>query len=107
MKVLQPDVAKWGGMSGALDLAKQVPDDVTIWPHFMGTAVGQIAALSISAALGRASSCEVDVNENPLRTDLCGDVLRIEQGKVALPEAPGLIVPPLQDRLDRFAEALS
>ncbi|MEM9441626.1 MAG: enolase C-terminal domain-like protein, partial [Pseudomonadota bacterium] len=42
MQVLQPDVAKWGGVSGALDLAEVVPDGVMIWPHFMGTAVGQM-----------------------------------------------------------------
>lgn len=34
------DVAKWAGVSGALDLAKAAPDDVLIWPHFMGTAAG-------------------------------------------------------------------
>ncbi len=105
MQVLQPDVAKWGGVSGALDLASQVPDGVMVWPHFMGTAVGQIAALSISAAVGRNSACEVDVNENALRTDLCGDVIRIQNGNVALPETPGLVVPPLPDALERFAEA--
>lgn len=105
MRVLQPDVAKWGGVSGALDLAARVPEDALIWPHFMGTAVGQIAALSISAAVGRNSACEVDVNENPLRTQLCGDVIRIVDGCVALPEAPGLVVPPLPDALERFAEA--
>ena len=106
MRVLQPDVAKWGGVSGALDLAEAVPDDVAIWPHFMGTAVGQIAALSISAAIGRSSSCEVDVNENALRTNLCGDVLQIVGGCVQLPDAPGLVVPPRPERLNAFAEKI-
>ena len=103
MSFLQPDVAKWGGMSGALDLAARVPDGVQIWPHFMGTAVGQMAALSISAAIGDASSCEVDVNENALRTELSGDVLQIANGRVALPTAPGLVVPPTPDALAEFA----
>jgi L-alanine-DL-glutamate epimerase-like enolase superfamily enzyme len=104
LQFLQPDVAKWGGMSGALDLAKRVPDGVSIWPHFMGTSVGQIAALSISAAIGETSSCEVDVNENALRTELSGDVLRIENGRVALPTEPGLVVPPTRQALARFSE---
>lgn len=104
LRVLQPDVAKWGGMSGALALADTVPDDVLIWPHFMGTAVGQIAALSVSAALGDRSFCEVDVNENALRTDLCGDVIKINSGCVALPAEPGLVVPPTPERLAEFAE---
>ncbi len=104
LKVLQPDVAKWGGVSGALDLAQSVPDDVLIWPHFMGTAVGQIAALSVSAAIGKSSCCEVDVNENPLRTELCGDVITIEGGKVELPSVPGLVHPPISENLTEFAD---
>ncbi|MEM6620055.1 MAG: enolase C-terminal domain-like protein, partial [Pseudomonadota bacterium] len=104
MRVLQPDVAKWGGMSGALDLAEAVPEGVLIWPHFMGTAVGQMAALSVTAALGRTSACEVDVNANALRTELCGDCLGIEGGRVALPEGPGLVTPPDAENLPLFAD---
>lgn len=104
LQFLQPDVAKWGGMSGALDLAKQVPDGVSIWPHFMGTSVGQVAALSVSAAIGDTSSCEVDVNENALRTELSGDVLAIENGLISLPAGPGLVVPPTREALAAFSE---
>lgn len=107
MKVLQPDVAKWGGVSGALDLAKSVPDGTMIWPHFMGTAIGQVASLSISAALGDMSYCEVDVNANALRTDLCGDVIAIKEGCVALPQEPGLIVPPVPECLTQFADRVA
>jgi len=106
MRVLQPDVAKWGGVSGALDLADAIPDDVPLWPHFMGTAVGQMAALSISAAVGATSFCEVDVNENALRTELCGDVITIHDGVVSLPKAPGLVTPPLAAQLEHFHETI-
>ena len=91
---LQPDVAKWGGVSGALDLAASLPPGVKLWPHFMGTAVGQMAALSIAAAVGHGSVCEMDVNLNPLRTELCGNCLNVRRGAVRLPEATGLVVPP-------------
>ncbi len=104
MKVLQPDVAKWGGVTGALDLAGKMPDGTLLWPHFMGTAVGQMAALSVTAAVGSESVCEMDVNANPLRTELCGDVLTISEGKVDLPDAPGLVVPPLPSRLTEFID---
>lgn len=107
MRVLQPDVAKWGGISGALDLAEAVPDDILIWPHFMGTAIGQVAALSISGAIGNRSSCEVDVNENPLRTALCGDAINIQEGCVGLPSDPGLVVPPSPEALDEFVEKVA
>ena len=104
MQILQPDVAKWGGISGALALADAVPDGIQIWPHFMGTAVGQVAALSVSAAIGKSSACEVDVNPNPLRTELCGDALAITDGHIALPEATGLVEPPVPARLIEFAD---
>lgn len=104
LRVLQPDVAKWGGVSGALDLAAAVPAGILIWPHFMGTAIGQMAALSITAAIGDTACCEVDVNENALRTALAGDAIAVRDGRVALARAPGLVVPPDPDQLAAFAD---
>ena len=102
VKYLQPDVAKWGGISGALALAESMPDGCVLWPHFMGSAVGQQAGLAISAAIGHASKCEMDVNENALRSDLCSDALPIENGCVTLPKTPGLLVPPSEDSLHLY-----
>lgn len=104
VQYLQPDVAKWGGMTGALALANAMPPDVAVWPHFMGTAVGQVAALSVAAAIGENAICEMDVNVNPLRTDLCGDILGICGGRVALPVAPGLVTPPHAESLEGFLQ---
>lgn len=106
VRYLQPDVAKWGGVTGALDLAQALPGDTYLWPHFMGTALGQVAALSVAAAIGPTSVCEMDVNANPLRTELCGDVLRTEAGQIALPQVPGLVPPPTSDALRRYEEPL-
>ena len=104
LRILQPDVAKWGGVTGALDLARAMPQGACLWPHFMGTAVGQVAALSITAVLAKTSSCEVDVNENTLRTDLCGDIITVRNGRVDLPSGPGLVVPPVPDLLATFMD---
>lgn len=106
-RFLQPDVAKWGGVTGALALARVLPRGVRLWPHFMGTAVGQVAALSVTAAVGGASCCEMDVNENDLRTELCGGVLDIREGRVALPCEPGLVAPPLPERLRELCDTTS
>ena len=102
VKYLQPDVAKWGGISGALSLAEKMPDGCVLWPHFMGSAVGQQAGLAISAAIGTASKCEMDVNENALRSDLCANALTIEKGCVVLSQSPGLLAPPSEERLTLF-----
>ena len=103
VKYLQPDVAKWGGVSGALALAEAMPDGCVLWPHFMGSAVGQQAGLAISAAIGRDSKCEMDVNENALRSHLCGDALHIANGCVTLPKNSGLLLPPSEEALVRYS----
>ncbi len=104
LQILQPDVAKWGGVTGALDLAALLPDGIRLWPHFMGTAVGQMAALAITTAINDDSVCEVDVNSNPLRTDLCGEVMQIENGYIELAKSSGLVYEPKEEMLRRFAD---
>lgn len=114
LKVLQPDVAKWGGVTGALDLAATLPAGTVLWPHFMGTAVGQMAALSVTAAINADSSgnsggnsvCEVDVNSNTLRTELCGSVMEICDGHISLAADSGLVCEPDAAALQEFADHL-
>jgi len=102
LAVAQPDVAKWGGLTGALDLAEALPESVRLWPHFMGTALGQMASLAITAIVGGDSVCEMDVNKNPLRTELCGDVMHIDNGHVLLNTQMGLVPEPAENCLLRF-----
>jgi len=118
--IVQPDVAKWGGITGALALAEALPAGVRLWPHFMGGAVGQVAALSVAAAVesmvecgdgdgvdggdGDESVCELDVNPNPLRAALCGDLFTVTDGRIKLPESPGLTPPPLAERLAEYRD---
>ena len=102
VRVLQPDVAKWGGVTGALDLAEMLPDGCMLWPHFMGSGVGQQAGFAISAAIGSASKCEMDVNENPLRSDLCDAAVEVTNGQVALASEPGLLAPPAELALQTY-----
>ncbi|MBX2885333.1 MAG: mandelate racemase/muconate lactonizing enzyme family protein [Granulosicoccus sp.] len=101
LRVLQPDVAKWGGVTGALDLADALPSGTLLWPHFMGSAVGQMAALSVTASVGGGSVCEVDVNENALRTELCGDAMSIVNGRMTLVDGNGLVCEPRSEVLAR------
>jgi len=112
--IVQPDVAKWGGITGALVLAEALPAGARLWPHFMGGAVGQVAALSVAAAVesmlecgdgdGDESVCELDVNPNPLRDALCGDLFTVTDGRIVLPNAPGLTPPPLVERLAEYRD---
>ena len=104
LQIVQPDVAKWGGVTGALELFDRLPDGIRLWPHFMGTALGQMASIAISAKVGSASNCEMDVNLNPLRTALCGDALAVTDGTIDLPKEPGLVTPPVARELENFLD---
>ena len=81
-----------------------LPSGTMLWPHFMGTAVEQMAALALTATVAGGSVCEMDVNDNGLRSGLCGDAFEIVGGTVALPDAPGLVVPPDLPRLKDYED---
>ena len=89
--VIQPDVAKWGGVSGAIGVAGIAKEQgVTCAMHYMGTGLGLAASLHCLAAMNGKGPMELDANPNPLRTEL-GDInLTITDGHVAVPKGPGI-----------------
>ena len=56
------------------------------------------------SAIGEQSYCEVDVNENPLRTDLCDHPMTIRNGAVQLPNAPGLVPEPTERAIQKLSQ---
>ena len=50
------------------------------------------------------SYCEVDVNENSLRTDLCEHPMTIRNGAVQLPTTPGLVPEPTERAIEILSE---
>ncbi len=91
ISILQPDVAKWGGLSRGLPLAKAINDaGLRYFPHYLGGGIGLLASGHLLAAVGGDGALEVDANPNPLRTELAGALNRVEQGMVALGDAPGI-----------------
>ena len=99
----QPDVAKWGGVSGCLDVGRKVRAAGFVYcPHYMGTAVGLAASLHLLAAVGGDGLVELDSNSNPLRTDLCALDLSVSEGCVRVPDGHGIGVIPDADALKRY-----
>lgn len=91
LQVVQPDVAKWGGVSGAIDVGKHAQANGAIcFLHYMGTAVGLAASLHCMAAIGGKGRVELDAIPNPLRTELGQLDLAPTRGSVALPEGAGI-----------------
>ena len=91
LRVVQPDMAKWGGFSSTLPVAKAIlAAGVRFCPHYLGGGIGLLASAHLLAAVGGDGMLEIDANDNPLRTDLCGPLARISDGHAILTDTPGL-----------------
>ncbi len=98
VRFIQPDVAKWGGVSGCMAVARSAQDrNVVYCPHFLGGGIGLLASAHLLAAQGGDGMLEMDTNPNGLRDSLVADLLRIEDGMIRLSEEPGIGIEP--DRL--------
>ena len=89
-RFLQPDAAKWGGISGCMSVAQRViAAGQTYCPHYLGGGVGLLASAHLLAAAGGDGWLEWDTNLNPWREKLWRNP-SITNGVVGLPQAPGL-----------------
>lgn len=104
--VLQPDLAKWGGFTGCLPVAKNVlAHRARFCPHFLGAGIGLLASAHLLAAVGGNGMLEIDANDNALRTLTCGPLASILDGQATLGTSPGLGVAPDQQMLSEFLVA--
>ncbi|WP_220475219.1 mandelate racemase/muconate lactonizing enzyme family protein [Paracoccus onubensis] len=91
LRFVQPDVCKWGGVSGNLAVARDTLRRGHIYcPHFLGGGIGLIASAHVLAAAGGAGLLEVDVNPNPLRDALASSSDFVRDGYWHLSPRPGL-----------------
>jgi D-galactarolactone cycloisomerase len=91
LRVVQPDMAKWGGFSATLPVARAIlAGGMRYCPHYLGGGIGLLASAHLLAAVGGDGLLEVDANDNPLRTDLCGALAQVVDGHALLTDAPGL-----------------
>lgn len=98
--VLQPDIAKWGGISATWAVIQNtLSRGLRYCPHYLGAGIGLMASAHLLAAAGGDGLLEVDANENPLRTLLAPALQKIDNGFVTLTQDPGLGVEPDLDAL--------
>lgn len=104
--VVQPDLAKWGGLSGCLPVIERIhAAGLRYCPHFLGAGIGQLASAHLLAARGRPGGMlEVDANDNPLRTALSPVLSVVRDGAVRLGDRPGLGHDPDIAQLRRLCE---
>jgi L-alanine-DL-glutamate epimerase-like enolase superfamily enzyme len=98
-RVVQPDLLKWGGVTGCFAVGRQaVAKGLTYCPHWLGSAIGLLASAHLLAAIGGNGLLEHDVMENPLREALATPFPRVKDGLFPLPQGPGLgFVPDLDN----------
>ncbi len=102
LRFVQPDVGKWGGISGCGEVARRAAArGIAFCPHWLAGGVGLAASMHLLAAVGGEGLAEVDANPNPLREEVFP--LQIRDGRVTLSDAPGLGVEPDLARLRRYA----
>lgn len=101
LQVIQPDVAKWGGLSGCQRVAKAaVAVGRLFCPHFLGGGIGLAASAHLLAAVGGPGLLEVDVNPNPLRDAFAPG--RTIDGQWQIGKGEGLGIQDMPDALAEF-----
>lgn len=66
--VIQPDVAKWGGVSKCREVGLKATAEGRLYcPHFLGGGIGLAASAAVLASVEGEGLLEVDSNDNPLR----------------------------------------
>jgi len=103
LRFIQPDLAKWGGITACLPLARRINGaGLRYCPHYLGGGIGLLASAHLLAAAGGDGLLEIDSNANPLREGLAAPFPTLEDGRFVLSEEPGLGVAPSAE-IERFA----
>lgn len=91
VSVVQPDAAKWGGLTKCAPVARAIlAAGRRFCPHYLGGGIGLAHSAHLLAGVGGDGMLEVDLNGNPLRDLLAGPVADVVDGHVTLGEEPGL-----------------
>ena len=103
LQVLQPDVTKWGGITGNWKVARAtVAAGKRYCPHYFGGGISLMASLQLLAAAGGDGLLEFDCHPNMGREAVVGDLLPVRDGRVPVPQGAGLGAEPDLNLLARY-----
>lgn len=89
--VLQPDVTKWGGITGNIRVGRAaVAAGKRYCPHYFGGGIALLASLHLLAAAGGEGLLEFDCHPNAGREIVVGPLLPVHEGRVPVPTGLGL-----------------
>lgn len=106
VSVLQPDLARAGGLTPAIRIAQFAHDhNILCVPHAFSTGILVAASLHFVAAMPHGQLTEFTVSDSPIARDLLVEPFRLQpDGTVCVPRAPGLGVALDEDVLRRYAQ---
>jgi L-alanine-DL-glutamate epimerase-like enolase superfamily enzyme len=109
VQVAQPDMGRVGGLTEAMRVSRMVEGQGRVLvPHVWKTGISVAAALHFAAASNACAMIEflpAALCASPLRRELVLEEPVLEEGMLAVPEAPGLGVTLNREALDRFETA--
>ena len=104
--VIQPDVGRVGGLTEAKRVCDFAEDKgVLVVPHCWKSAIGIAASAHLSATTNACPYIEFlpsELAESQLRKDLVLNELPVVDGKIYLPELPGLGIELNEDKLKKY-----
>ncbi len=106
VKVVQPDVGRAGGLTVCREISTMA-SRAGAWcvPHCFGTGINFLASLQWMGSSPNAPFIEYPITDSPLRTQLVRSWPALEDGRVAVPTAPGLGVELDEEVIDRYRVA--
>jgi L-alanine-DL-glutamate epimerase-like enolase superfamily enzyme len=103
LRIIQPDVARVGGISETLRIATHAEArGVRVIPHCWSTDILVAATMHVIAGLRDCPYLEYNAMDNPLRTRLLKSPIRPVDGIVSVPDGPGLGIELDPKTLDEF-----
>jgi L-alanine-DL-glutamate epimerase-like enolase superfamily enzyme len=104
--VVQVDVTRCGGLTEARRIAHLAADrNLPVVNHSFKTGINLAASLHWLASLPNAFILEYSVAPSPLRESLTRETFPVEDGRVAVPQAPGLGVTLDEEIVSRYRVA--
>jgi L-alanine-DL-glutamate epimerase-like enolase superfamily enzyme len=107
--VVQPDIGRVGGITEAMRVVQMAMDrGKVVVPHCWKTGIGIAATAHVAAASPNCHFIEFQpaaVAESQLRRELVVDELKIEGGRIGLPQRPGLGIELNPAAVAKFSEA--
>ncbi|MBA4167852.1 MAG: mandelate racemase/muconate lactonizing enzyme family protein, partial [Chitinophagaceae bacterium] len=105
--VAQPDIGRVGGLTEAMRVAHLAQDrGRLIVPHCWKTGIGIAASAHFAAAIPNCPFIEflpAELCDSVLRRELVADPLQMKNGKLKLPDKPGLGIDLDFDALEKYA----